>query len=124
MDIIKYCLGKQKILRMVTEKCLVIIPLNYFSQRSITADEVLFNSNFNMDSFLSNLNKFFKVQPDYRPKNLLEVIAPKCRVLYFPLCFDSMKLIIGAASHPEVIDPENTNPKCSSSYRILWPHRW
>ena len=33
---------------------------------AMTADEVIFNSEYNMNSFLQNLDAFFKLQPDNR----------------------------------------------------------
>ena len=51
----------------------------------MTADLILFNSKFNMDSFLNNIDKFLKVIPDHRPKNIKIILEPKSKVLYFPL---------------------------------------
>ena len=45
----------------------------------------MFNSHFNKDSFLSSIQPFIKIVPDFRPKLLQERIAPKCSVLYIPV---------------------------------------
>uniref|UniRef100_T1GI13 tRNA-queuosine alpha-mannosyltransferase n=1 Tax=Megaselia scalaris TaxID=36166 RepID=T1GI13_MEGSC len=51
----------------------------------LAADEILFNSNFNRSSFLENINPFLNLQPDFKLKTVVEMIKPKCEVLYFPI---------------------------------------
>ncbi|XP_033634803.1 glycosyltransferase-like domain-containing protein 1 isoform X1 [Asterias rubens] len=59
----------------------------------LVADTVLFNSRYNMESFLSSIESFLGVipVPDYRLKGTASQIRPKCRVLYFPLELPSLE---------------------------------
>lgn len=76
----------------------------------LVADQVIFNSKYNQNSFLESINAFFKLQPDYRPKNLNNRIIEKCKVLYFPVKVITRKLetIVGG----------------DDILHIVWPHRW
>lgn len=80
---------------------------------ALTADKILFNSNYNLTTFLDNLHSFFKLQPDFRPStsDLNKEISQKSRVLYFPI----------------KIEQPQFNPVAPESNHILhlvWPHRW
>jgi len=79
------------------------------------ADELLFNSEYNLSSFLGNITKHLKTQPDFRPdaKTVVEKISQKSRVLYFPIYEDLKSLKLG----------ENES-KSGTCLHIVWPHRW
>ena len=49
---------------------------------ALTADDVLFNSEYNMNSFLGNLDAFFKLQPDHRDGFLALNFSIICLFIY------------------------------------------
>lgn len=116
------------------------INLCFVSFASLVADTIIFNSHYNMDTFLNSIQSFLSVVPDYRPKELSERIAPKCTVLYFPVeehwgvgTKDNQPGTskggdeLGESEHVGSVDKTLS---CvlpvlySESLHILWPHRW
>jgi glycosyltransferase involved in cell wall biosynthesis len=74
---------------------------------ALAANDVWFNSQFHMDSFLYALVKFLKSMPDYQPLDAVDKIRTKSSV--YP---------------PGIIDfPKRTKRK-SGPLRILWAARW
>ena len=57
------------------------------SDCSLVSDVALFNSRFNRDSFLNNIDSFLRTMPDFRPQGIRDQLLPKCHVLYFPMQF-------------------------------------
>jgi len=82
---------------------------------ALCADQVLFNSDYNMQSFLDNIQKYLSLQPDQRPEptRMVAEIREKSQVCYFPLQLDKIP-----RRGPAII-LENRLP-----LHIVWPHRW
>jgi len=74
---------------------------------ALAADRLLWNSRYNLDSFLGAVNAFVARMPDQRPTGLVERIASRSRVLPVPI-----------DPGPEPLRRNGT--RC----RLLWNHRW
>uniref|UniRef100_A0A182NUZ7 tRNA-queuosine alpha-mannosyltransferase n=1 Tax=Anopheles dirus TaxID=7168 RepID=A0A182NUZ7_9DIPT len=79
----------------------------------LCADTVLFNSRYNMESFLDSIQTFLNIVPNMSFKGVRDKIAPKCGVLYFPIEF-------GKLSTRSVENVEGE----SKPLHLIWPHRW
>jgi len=77
---------------------------------ALAADQVFFNSQFHLDSFLSDAQKMIQNKPDFKPDWVLDNIVNKTRIIYPGCRFDSGQLEL------EKIDTD-----CPL---IIWNHRW
>ena len=78
---------------------------------ALAADTVLFNSNYNMNSFLSKINSTLKKIPRFKPNCIANTISSKCEVLYFPVVKPNFRECV-------------LNKSNSNILHILWAHRW
>lgn len=83
--------------------------INYTS--ALVADAVLFNSQYHMDSFLSELPGFIDAFPDHNEEGSIEKIREKSSVL-------SLGVDLTALDSHRMAGGENALPL------ILWNHRW
>lgn len=74
---------------------------------ALVADLVVFNSFYNRQTFLDNILKHLRKQPDFRIHGLKEEIEPKTSVIYFPITIAPKKSV-----------------KNYDILHIVWPHRW
>jgi len=77
---------------------------------ALSADHVVFNSDYNRQSLLSGISQLMKKLPDQVPPNLANIIQAKSRVLPVPI--ESLKLA-----------PTNTSEK-KGRLKLVWNHRW
>lgn len=76
---------------------------------ALSAECCLFNTRWNLETFLAEVPGFIAQFPDHHPRGLVERIAEKSAVLappFDPTPFDDAEVTRG--------------PRC----RIVWPHRW
>ena len=77
---------------------------------ALTADHLVFNSNFHMYSFLNALPEFPASFPEYRPLWVIDEIKKKARVLYPGCRFNSVSALVDNRTHKRPI--------------VVWNHRW
>lgn len=85
---------------------------SYFNYlNALVADEVVFSSAFHLESFFDALPDFLKQFPDYKPRNHIEKIRDKSRVLH-------------PGIHLKHFDPHPDTRKNNKVPVILWNQRW
>lgn len=86
--------------------------VNLFS--ALSADRILFNSEFNQKSFVQGVTDLFNRLPDHAPKNAITRIAQKSSVMSVPIQIPAN-------------DTSNESPvefKAGDPLNVIWNHRW
>lgn len=84
---------------------------------ALAADVVLFNSHYNMDSFLQAIPSFIQKIPGFKTRNTVSKIISKCQVQYFPVNFDKIPICLSEKTTQTVRD-------ANCWLHIVWAHRW
>ena len=89
---------------------------------ALAADRVLFNTEYNRNTFLNGSRKLLKKLPDQVPTGLIDQLAARCEVVHVPLP-DSLFEESLTASEPAIVwnseQPFNNRP-----LRLIWAARW
>ncbi len=77
---------------------------------ALSADKVIFNSEFHLKDFITAMKPAINQMPDYEPKWMVEKIKEKSEVIYPGCWFDN--------------DLDSLKQKKQSPPVIIWNHRW
>lgn len=78
---------------------------------ALAADEVVFNSRYNRDTFLAGAESMLKKMPDNLSQCLASVLSPKCLVLPVPL-------------HGAFAPDRSRKALQNEPIQLVWNHRW
>lgn len=78
----------------------------------LCADKILFNSEFNLDTFMDGADKLLKLMPDHVPLNICNLIKNKSEIISVPLLDDCR------------LEPKKAEAKKNKRFSIVWNHRW
>ncbi len=87
---------------------------------ALAADQVVFNTEFNRQTFLSGAKNLLKKLPDNVPRGIVESIEDKSSRIYVPLPDMAPLLDIASLSDKESSYERDTTQPLS----IVWNHRW
>lgn len=95
---------------------------------ALCADQLLFNSQFNLDSFMLGAKKLLKAMPDQVPKGLIECLGSKAQVLPVPIsAFSKVGALLAEGSSKSSSQTDGSAKRktlLSKRLNILWNHRW
>jgi glycosyltransferase involved in cell wall biosynthesis len=106
-----------------------IDPLMVQLYGALAADELLFNSRFNQQSFLDGVDALLQRLPDHLPENITIRLEKKCRWLPVPVVVpeptaSAQNNIIPLSSTAEASANADVTAVPRSTPLLLWNHRW
>jgi len=84
---------------------------------ALSADEVWFNSQFNLNSILDGLTKQSKTWPDFDPHDEIESIRNKSRIVPPPISFPENDV-------KQLIEDRKTRIQAGDPLHLVWAARW
>lgn len=78
---------------------------------AICGDSLVFNSEYNRETFLQGLRKFLKSMPDFAPRAIVSELESKSQVLSVPL-------------ELELFSRKKENTSVATDLFLVWNHRW
>lgn len=78
---------------------------------ALAADKLLFNSQFNRDSFIQGVDSLLKKLPDYKPSSLAKTFKDKSQIIPVPI------------EQPTKITQQKSY-QSDQPLKLLWNHRW
>jgi len=78
---------------------------------AVAATKIVFNSNYNRQTFLSGVDTLLKKLPDHTPKNLTKSLYDKSCVIPVPL-------------KQEIFEFSGKHKAKNSTLEVIWNHRW
>lgn len=90
---------------------------------ALCADAIVFNTDFNRQSFLSGVEELLRRLPDHVPKSVLPQLSDRASVLPVPLeasCFEPLR---GSICEHADMWPTKV-PGMSRPLRVIWAARW
>ncbi len=90
----------------------------------LTADLVIWNSNWNQDSFLLGIQDILKHHPDNKLGNCNETIKAKSTIIWPPTQIPELDSCVYSAAGSDESVGGGGGGILHNSVRVVWPHRW
>ena len=84
---------------------------------ALSADQLLFNTQYNLNSFIEGVDTLLNKLPDFVPEGITEGLKQKARVLPVPLSNDWFRA-------DDALNKNANTPNGKPVHELVWNHRW